>query len=69
MVLAFHGHPSIIALCAPFAVVAVGLAMGLLLSRALDVVLQPGDPRRLVVADPIAYGGTILAVALSRRIR
>jgi hypothetical protein len=65
MVLVFHSHPSIVALCAPFAVVALGLAMGLLLSRALDVVLEPGDPRRVVIADAMAYGGTFLAVAVS----
>jgi len=65
MVLALHSHTSFMALGAPFAAVAVGLAMGLLLSRALDVVLEPGDPRRRVIADAIAYGGTLLAVAVS----
>jgi hypothetical protein len=69
MVLAFHSQPSILALCVPFAVVAVGLAIGLLLNRALDVVLERGDPRRFVIADAIAYGGTFLAVAVSLWIR
>jgi|RhiMetdeSRZDD1v2_1073273.scaffolds.fasta_scaffold4191915_2 hypothetical protein len=65
MVLALHSYPHIVALCLPFAVVAAGLAIGLLLSRALDVVLEPGDPRRFVVADAIAYGGTFVAVVVS----
>jgi hypothetical protein len=69
MVLALHLRPSFMALCAPFAVVAAGLVIGLLLSRALDVVLERGDLRRLTIADAIAYGGTFLAVAASLWVR
>jgi hypothetical protein len=65
MVLAVPSHQGMMALCAPLAVVAIGLALGSLLSRALDVVLEPGDPRRFAIADAIAYGGTFLALAAS----
>ncbi len=65
MVLPFHSYPRGMALCAPFAIVMVGLAIGLLLSRALDALLERDDPRRLLIADAIAYGGTFLAIAVS----
>jgi len=65
MGLALHGHSRVAALGAPFAIVAVGLAIGLLLSRALDVVLEPDDRRRVLIADAIAYGGTFLALVVS----
>ena len=65
MVLALHGHPRVVAFCAPFAIVAVGLAIGLLLRGALDAVLEPDDRRRVLIADAIAYGGTFLAFVVS----
>jgi hypothetical protein len=65
MLLASHNYPSGMALCAAFAIVTLGLAVGLLLSRALDVLLERGDPRRLLIADAIAYGGTFLGIVVS----
>ena len=65
MVLAFHSYPRAMALCAPVAIVMLGLATGVLLSRALDAVLERDDPRRLLIADAIAYGGTFLGIVVS----
>jgi hypothetical protein len=45
--------------------VAVGLVIGLLLRRGLDLVLEPDDSRRQLVADAIMYGGISLAFAVS----
>ncbi len=50
---------------APFAVVAVGLVIGLLVRRGLDLVLEPDDSRRLLVADAIMVGGIFLAFSVS----
>jgi hypothetical protein len=65
MVLPFHGDPYVFPIFAPFAVVAVGLAIGLLLRRSLDLVLEPDDARRQLIADVIMYGGIVLAFAVS----
>jgi hypothetical protein len=62
---ALHGDLRALAIVAPLAVVVIGLAIGLLLRRALDVVLEPADPRRLVIADTIMYGGMVLSMGLS----
>lgn len=59
----FHTAPKVFAIFAPFAVVAVGLAVGLLLRRGLDLVLAPDDARRVLIADVIMYGGILLAFA------
>jgi hypothetical protein len=65
MVLPFHEDPYVFPLFAPFAIVAVGLVIGLLLRRGLDLVLEPDDSRRRLVADAIMYGGIALAFAAS----
>ena len=65
MVLPFHGDPYVFPIFAPFAIVAVGLVIGLLLRRGLDLVLEPDDSRRQLIADAIMYGGIVLAFAVS----
>jgi hypothetical protein len=65
MVLPFHGDPYVLPIFAPFAIVAVGLVIGLLLRRGLDLVLEPDDSRRQLIADAIMYGGIALAFAVS----
>jgi hypothetical protein len=65
MVLPFRESSSVFPIFAPFAIVAVGLVIGLLLRRGLDLVLEPDDSRRQLVADAIMYGGISLAFAVS----
>jgi hypothetical protein len=65
MVHPFREDSHVFPLFAPFAIVAVGLVIGLLLRRGLDLVLEPDDSRRRLVADTIMYGGIALAFAVS----
>jgi hypothetical protein len=65
MVLPFREDPYVFPIFAPFAIVAVGLVIGLLLRRGLDLVLEPDDSRRQLIADAIMYGGIALAFSAS----
>jgi hypothetical protein len=63
MALPYREDPYAFPIFAPFAIVAVGLVIGLLLRRGLDLMLEPDDSRRQLIADAIMYGGIALAFA------
>jgi hypothetical protein len=66
MVLAFHSYQRAMALCAPVAIRdAWARDRRAVEGRALDAVLERNDPRRLLIADAIAYGGTFLGIVVS----
>jgi NhaP-type Na+/H+ or K+/H+ antiporter len=64
-VLPFQGNAYELAIFAPFGIMVLGLAIGLLLRRGLDLVLDPADSRRQLIADAIMYGGILLAMVVS----
>jgi NhaP-type Na+/H+ or K+/H+ antiporter len=65
IVLPFQGGACELAIFASLGITVLGLAIGLLLRRGLDLVLDPDDSRRQRIADAIMYGGILLAMVVS----